>query len=193
MGDVAPAQCTIHAITEKPPHKMGPAWLPSDVHREILDLFRQYGFTEIFVQSEDTPDIITDTKVRLGAVYVGYEVRAAIEDDLGPKLDELGCTYEINADAFGEYDAVVRYGTPHLGVFESPASSTDYLPTIGTNQVQAIIAECDTYQELVDALSLATGKAWRDYFTRAQLPPTDEDMRLARLSLLRAEEALADG
>ena len=66
------------------------------------------------------------------------------------------------------------------------------LPILSTETVELFISACATHQELIDRLTLATGKAWRDFFERAALPPTDEDMRLARLSLLRAQEALSD-
>jgi hypothetical protein len=86
----------------------------------------------------------------------------------------------------------VRYSTPHLGVFESIAEMGEGLPLVGTKYIEKMIAECANHQELIDRLSLATGKAWRDFFERASLPPTADDMRLARLALLRAEEALTD-
>jgi hypothetical protein len=191
MGDRTDASITIYALTALAPHKMGPGWQPRDEHKAVLDLLREYGFTEVWTR-DDTPDIETETTVRFDAVYRGDELSIGVEDEIGAEFDKLGVTYEAHGGAFYPYEATVRYGAPHLGVFQSSAAQESGLPVVTTTQIERLIEECSSHQELIDRLSLATGKAWRDFFDRANLPPTDDDMRLARLSLLRAEEALTD-
>lgn len=195
MGDYTSYIAIIHAIPDRPPHKLGPSFKQVTAHEQVLSLFRDFGLNEIWDRADTGPtpaDIDTETTVRLGAVYQGHELSVGLEDELGPKLERLEATYEIHGDAFGDCEAVVRYGTPHLGVFQSMSSQSEGLPILGTRHIEQLIAESKNHQELIDQLSIATGKAWRDFFERAQLPPTDEDMRLARLSLLRAQEVLAD-
>jgi hypothetical protein len=195
MGDRTNYSIMFYAVPKRPQHKMGPGWKQVSTDARVLELLKQYGFSEIWDEGkpdEPMPDIETESGIRIGAVYIGPEVSLGMEDFFGPELDKLGVTYELHGDAYGEYEAVLRYSTPHLGVFESIAEQSEGLPLVTTKHIEQLIAECADHQELIDRLSLATGKAWRDFFKRANLPPTDDDMRLARLSLLRAEEALTD-
>ena len=196
MGDRAWMGVCFFAVPAATPHRLGPGFAQQSTDERVLALLREYGFYEVF-DDNDTDlttaiDIDVETTIRIGASYTAPEARLGTEEELGPALDALGVTYEIDGDSFGQYDACVRYGTPHLGSFSSSATADEYEPFLNARQIERLIAECDTHQELIDRLALATGKAWRDFFKRATLPPTEEDMRLARLSLLRAEEALSD-
>ena len=131
---------------------------------DLANLFSYFGFHAEDAKGKSFDFERDNRRITDGVRFIDYEARIGVDGEITPKLRELAVTYSIAQDAKYEYSGYIEMFAPDLGVFGGHTDEDAWV-TVPESQLDLVVDESRSLEELKAVIDRLSGRQWRRRFT----------------------------